>query len=77
MTMEGPALSSLELERRAFRRRQSTRSVLIGALSTLVFAVVAWLLIVNAPGWDRVQKSFFDPEVALAALPRVFEGFLL
>src|SRR6201991_4612206 len=77
MTLEGPEPSSLELERRAFRRRQSTRSVLIGAASTVVFAVLAWLLIVNAPGWDRVQQSFFDPEVALAALPRVFEGFLL
>jgi polar amino acid transport system permease protein len=77
VTTEGPAPSSLELERRAFRRRQSTRSVLIGAASTVVFAVVAWFAIVNAPGWDRVQQSFFDPEVALAAIPRVFEGFLL
>ncbi|MGE3192126.1 MAG: amino acid ABC transporter permease [Microbacteriaceae bacterium] len=77
MTTEGPAPSSLELDRRAFRRRQSTRSVLIGAASTIVFAVIAWLAIVNAPGWGRVQQSFFDPEVALAALPRVFEGFLL
>jgi polar amino acid transport system permease protein len=82
MTLEGPAPgafepSELERSRRAFRRRQSTRSVLIGAASTVVFAVVAWVLIVNAPGWDRVQQSFFDPEVALAALPRVFEGFLL
>jgi polar amino acid transport system permease protein len=74
---EGPAVSSLELSRRAFRRRQSARSVLIGALSTVVFAVAAWFLIVNAPGWPRVQTSFFDPAVALAALPRVWDGFLL
>jgi hypothetical protein len=33
MTTEGPALSSLELDRRAFRRRQSTRSVIIAAVS--------------------------------------------
>ncbi|HTL41135.1 MAG TPA: amino acid ABC transporter permease [Pseudolysinimonas sp.] len=77
MTTEGPAVSSLELSRRAFRRRQSARSVLIGALSTVVFAAVAWFLIVNAPGWPRVQASYFDPEVALAALPRVWDGFLL
>jgi len=77
VTSEGPAPSSLELERRAFRRRQTTRSVLIGALSTVVFAVVAWFLIVNAPGWPRVQQSFFAPDVAIAALPRVWDGFLL
>jgi polar amino acid transport system permease protein len=77
VTTEGPAVSSLELSRRAFRRRQSVRSVLIGALSTVVFAVVAWFLIVSAPGWPRVQASFFDLDVALAALPRVWDGFLL
>ncbi|HEV7742811.1 MAG TPA: amino acid ABC transporter permease [Pseudolysinimonas sp.] len=82
MRTDDPALSlrepsSLELSRRAFRRRQTTRSVLIGAASTVVFAVIAWLAIVNAPGWPRVQASFFDPQVALAALPRVWDGFLL
>lgn len=82
MTLEGPATgafepSPLERSRRAFRRRQSRRSVLVAALSTIVFAVVAWFAIVSAPGWERVQQSFFDPEVALAALPRVWDGFLL
>jgi len=77
MTSDGPAPSSLELGRRAFRRRQSIRSVFIAAASTIVFAVVAWFAIVNAPGWPRVQQSFFDPDVAVAALPRVWDGFLL
>jgi len=69
--------SDIELERRAFRRRQGARSVVISLVSTLVLAVVAWLTIINTPGWARVQQTFFDPEVALAALPRVWDGFLL
>lgn len=69
--------SALELERRAFRRRQTTRSVLLGAASTVAFAVVAWLAIINTPGWARVQETFFDPETAIQSLPRVAEGFLL
>src|SRR5688500_17855501 len=77
MTTEGPALSSLELDRRAFRRQQSVRSILIGAVSTLVFAVVLWVAITSTPGWPVVQQTFFSPEVALASLPRVAEGFLL
>lgn len=77
MTTEGPVPSSLELGRRAFRRQQSVRSVLIGAVSTVVFAVVLWLAITSTPGWPVVQKTFFSPEVALDALPRVAEGFLL
>ncbi|WP_191281718.1 amino acid ABC transporter permease [Pseudolysinimonas yzui] len=74
---EGPPPSSIELERRAFRRRESTRSVLVGAASTLTFGVLVWLFVINTPGWARVQESFFDPETALAAFPRVAEGFLV
>jgi polar amino acid transport system permease protein len=69
--------SSIELGRRAFRRRQGTRSVLISVASTLVFAAIVWLTIINTPGWSRVQQTFFDPEVFVAAWPRVASGFLL
>jgi polar amino acid transport system permease protein len=77
MTTAGPAPSSLELGRRAFRRQQSVRSILIGAASTVAFAVVLWIAITSTPGWPVVQQTFFDPEIALASLPRVAEGFLL
>lgn len=69
--------SSIELGRRAFRRRQTIRSVAISAASTVVLAVVLWATIINTPGWARVQQTFFDPEVFWAALPRVWDGFLL
>jgi polar amino acid transport system permease protein len=74
---DGPPLSSRELERRAFRRRQSVVSVLIGAGSTVVFGVLVWVFVINTPGWARVQASFFDLETAVGALPRVAEGFLV
>ncbi len=69
--------SSIELGRRAFRRRQGIRSVLISIASTLVLAIVAWLTIINTPGWARVQETFFNPVVFWEALPRVWDGFLL
>ena len=69
--------SHVELGRRAFRRRQGVRSVLISLASTLIFAAIAWLVLVNTPGWSRVQQSFFNPEVLVDAWPRVFAGFLL
>lgn len=80
MTNDTPAArqpSSIELDRRAFRRRQGLRSVLISLASTVVLAVLAWATIINTPGWARVQQTFFDPEVFVAALPRVWDGFLL
>jgi polar amino acid transport system permease protein len=69
--------SELELGRRAFRKKQSTRSVLIAVASTVVFAVVVWVTLINTEGWAAVQRSFFNPETFVASLPRVAEGFLL
>ena len=77
MTAIDPAPSPLELERRVFRRRQTTRSVLIGAASTVVFAVLLWIGITSTPGWPVVQHTFFDPQTALDSLPTVFVGLLL
>ena len=69
--------SSIELTRRGFRRRQGLRSVGISIISTIALATIAWLTIVNTPGWARVQQSFFDPVIAIESLPRVWDGFLL
>ncbi|WP_308799687.1 amino acid ABC transporter permease [Agromyces silvae] len=69
--------SALELDRRAFRTRQTRRSVLISVLSTIVFAGLLVWAVAGSPGWARVQESFFNPEVAIASLPRVLEGLLL
>lgn len=70
-------LSALEIERRAFRARRSRRSALVAIASSLVFAAVVWLTVVNTPGWAAVQQSFLDPRIAIASLPRIWEGFLL
>ena len=69
--------SSIELERRAFRKKQSARSVAVSFISTVVFAVLVYFTIINTPGWSRVQQSFFNPEVFVSAWPRVIEGLWL
>lgn len=70
-------VSALELERRAFRRRRSQQSVLVAIASSIAVAAVVWVTVINTPAWSDVQRAFFNPEVALAALPRVWDGFLL
>ena len=72
-----PEVSPVELERRAYRKRQGAKSVVISLISTLVLAAIVWVVVLNTPGWARVQESFFNGEVFIAALPRVWEGFLL
>ena len=69
--------SALELERRAFRRHQNTKSVAISFISTIVFAIIVWFTVINTPGWSLVQQSFFNLDVLAGAWPRVFEGILL
>jgi polar amino acid transport system permease protein len=75
--LEARRPSAIELERRAFRRRQSTKSVIISLVSTVVFAVVLWIALVNAPGWEQVQQSFFNWDTIVEAFPRVGEGLWL
>lgn len=73
----GPAPSPLEVERAALRRRQSVRSVLVGAVSTAALGAVLVTVVVGSPGWERVSDTFFDPGVALEALPAVLTGLWL
>ncbi len=49
----------------------------VAIVSTLVFAGVVWLTVINTPGWAAVQQTFFDPAIAVQALPKVWDGFLI
>jgi polar amino acid transport system permease protein len=72
-----PPTSALELGRRSFRRKQTTRSILISLVSTIVFAVVAWVVLTNSPGWEVVRTTFFDPAYFVEAIPYVWQGMLV
>ena len=69
--------SEIELDRRAFRLARKRKSTLVAFVSTIAFAVIAWLSLVSSPGWPRVEQSFFNFETAVAALPSVLDGLLL
>ena len=69
--------SQIELDRRAFRQSRKQRSTLVALISTLAFAVFGYLSLTSAPGWDRVQQSFFNYDTAVQALPHVLDGLLL
>ncbi len=58
---------------------RACKSVLISLASTVVLAIVAWITLINTPGfWRRVQQTFFNPGgVHVEALPSVAVGFLL
>lgn len=51
--------------------------MLIAAGSTLIFAALLWVAVINTPGWSAVQQSFFNPDGWIAAWPSVIAGFWL
>ena len=55
--------------------RASRRSLVIAAVSTAVFFGALALVVVNAPGWERVQARFLDWEEFFASAPRIVARF--
>ena len=77
MSTSGWQPSALELERMAFRRRQSTRSTIIAVVSSVALVVALVAGVTATPGWPRVRDTFFDPARAWDALPAVATGLWL
>ncbi|WP_214319047.1 amino acid ABC transporter permease [Nonomuraea sediminis] len=69
--------SEHQLERERIRRLRGRRSASIATVSTIVFLVLVATVVTNAPGWPRVQDSFFNWEWFVKSLPDVWHGFLL
>ncbi|TXJ07392.1 MAG: amino acid ABC transporter permease [Aeromicrobium sp.] len=77
MINEQSTVSARQLERLAYRRKRTIRRASVGALSTLlVFALLTWV-VVNAPGWSRVQATFFNANHAKDSLPFIWDAFWL
>jgi polar amino acid transport system permease protein len=68
---EDPSAESL------LRGRSPLITVATAGVSTLVVLALVAVVIVNSPGWGRVQTTFFDPEVFTRSLPRITSAFLL
>ena len=61
--------------RRRPRLRTRGAALLVAALSTAVFFTVLGVIVVNAPGWDRVSTAFFDRENFVESAPRIIGKF--
>ena len=62
---------------RSRRPRIRTRggALLVAAISTTVVFTVLGLIIVNAPGWERVQAAFFDWDNFAESAPGIIGKF--
>ena len=69
--------SAQRIERESAQRRAARRSALVAAGSTIAVALVVYFSITSAPGWERVQTSFFSFEYAVEAIPMILKGLWL
>jgi polar amino acid transport system permease protein len=63
--------------RQLYEARQRRRSLAVAGLSTGGVVAALVILIPLAPGWDAVQRSFFDAEVFARTFPGLLQAFLL
>lgn len=63
--------------RQIHEQKQRRRGMIIGAGSTAAVILALVILIPMAPGWTRVQKSFFDAEVFARTFPKLLDAFVL
>src|SRR5210317_746593 len=63
--------------RERFEAHQRRRSLIIAATSTIAVLVALIVLVPLAPGWEKVQKSFFNGEVLAKSFPKLLDAFMV
>ena len=72
-----PPVSAVERGRRAYRRKQTVRSILISLASTVVVAGILIAVVVNSDGWEATRNTFFNGKYFVEAFPQVLSGLWL
>ena len=61
--------------RESYEAERRRRSLAVAAASTAVVVLALIVLVPLAPGWEKVQKSFFNGAVLAKSFPRLLDAF--
>ena len=61
--------------REIYEAERRRRSLAVAAASTTVVVLALIVLVPLAPGWEKVQKSFFNGAVLAKSFPRLLDAF--
>ena len=61
--------------REIYEAERRRRSLAVAAVSTAVVVLALIVLVPLAPGWEKVQKSFFNGAVLAKSFPRLLDAF--
>jgi len=63
--------------RERFEAQQRRRSLVIAATSTTLVVAALVIFVPMSPGWEKVQKSFFNGAVLAQTFPKLLDAFLI
>ncbi|MFT7107684.1 MAG: polar amino acid transport system permease protein [Yoonia sp.] len=63
--------------RERYEAQQRRRSLIIAASSTVMVVAAIMIFVPMAPGWEKVQRSFFNGDVLAQTFPKLVDAFLV
>jgi polar amino acid transport system permease protein len=63
--------------RQRYEAAQRKRSAIIAATSTLLVVLAIVVLVPMTPGWEKVQRSFFNWNTLVDTFPRLVDAFMI
>lgn len=63
--------------RQLFEQRARRKGIAIASISTAIVIAAIIILVPMAPGWEGVQKSFFNKAIFLKTFPKLLDAFWL
>ncbi|MDA9999832.1 amino acid ABC transporter permease [Amylibacter sp.] len=61
--------------REHYEHQQRRRSLIIAAISTIFVVAAIIIFVPMTPGWEKVQKSFFNSTVLAKTFPKLLDAF--
>jgi polar amino acid transport system permease protein len=61
--------------REHYEQQQRLKSLIIAAISTIFVVVAVIIFVPMTPGWEKVQKSFFNATVLAKTFPKLLDAF--
>lgn len=61
--------------RERYEQHQRRRSLIIASVSTVLVALALIVFVPMTPGWEKVQKSFFNADVLSKSFPKLLDAF--
>ena len=58
-----------------YEQQQRRKSLIIAAISTIFVVVAVIIFVPMTPGWEKVQKSFFNATVLAKTFPKLLDAF--